>query len=69
MRSRIFKKGWSRVMPSKVRHDIICDDCSAEYVIEFDEDEIIDEPAYCVFCAFRSDECEELDMHGINFDD
>jgi len=56
-------------MPSKVRHDIICDDCSAEYVIEFDEDEIIDEPAYCVFCAFGSDECEELDMHGINFDD
>ena len=33
-------------MVSKAAEEIICFDCGAEYIIKYDEDEVLDEPIY-----------------------
>ena len=38
-------------MVSKAAEEIICFDCGAEYIIKYDEDEVLDEPIYCPFCG------------------
>lgn len=56
-------------MPSKVTKDFMCDDCGVEYMVTFDEDNIIDQPMYCPFCSLQSQDYNEMDVEGFDFDE
>lgn len=46
-------------MSRKTVEDYTCDGCGAEYTITYSEEEIMEEPIYCPFCA------NELDTYDI----
>ena len=45
-------------MGSKRTIEYFCEDCHAEYMITWDEDNLLDNPLYCPFCAYMEDELE-----------
>jgi len=56
-------------MPSKVTKDFSCDNCGVEYMVTFDEDNVIDQPTYCPFCKAKSSDYDDIDVNEIDFDD
>ena len=48
-------------MSSKTSIEHYCENCGAEYMVTFDQDNQIEEPIFCVFCAQLIDS-EELDF-------
>lgn len=58
-------------MPSKVTKDFSCDNCGVEYMVTFDEHDVLDEPEYCPFCKAKSSDFSGADDDGdeLNFDD
>lgn len=38
-------------MTSKVTLDFYCHSCGSEYMVTFDQDNQIEEPVFCTFCA------------------
>jgi hypothetical protein len=58
-------------MPSKVTKDFSCDNCGIEYMVTFDEDNVIDQPEYCPFCKAKSSDFDEteLELDELDFDD
>ena len=56
-------------MPSRVTKDFMCDDCGVEYMVTFDEDNVIDQPMHCPFCSSLSQDYDEMDIKNLDFDD
>ena len=56
-------------MSSKITKDYICNGCGAEYMLTYDEDNIMDEPKSCPFCGAINIDTEELDVNGLGFDE
>ena len=38
-------------MPSKITRDFLCNNCGAEYMLTYDEDNIMEDPCFCPFCG------------------
>ena len=52
-------------MASNKPEEVVCFDCGAEYIIKYDEDEVLDEAIYCPFCG-SSKEAELTDELDFN---
>lgn len=46
-------------MSSKLTIEYECEKCGAEYMITFDEENIIDQPLYCPFCSGHNDDYDD----------
>ena len=46
-------------MSSKLTIEYECQKCGAEYMITFDEENIIDQPIYCPFCSGHNDNYDD----------
>jgi DNA-directed RNA polymerase subunit RPC12/RpoP len=58
-------------MASRITKDYVCNNCGAEYMLTYDEDNILEEPKFCPFCGPKNlllDD-DELDIDGLDFDD
>lgn len=42
-------------MDNKKNQDFLCDNCGAEYVLIFDNEDILEEPIFCPFCGYEKD--------------
>jgi len=47
----------------------MCDDCGVEYMVTFDEENVIDQPMYCPFCSSQSQDYNEMNVEGFDFDE
>ena len=58
-------------MPSKITKDFLCNNCGAEYMLTYDEDNIMEDPCFCPFCGPKNIllDDDELDIDGLGFDD
>jgi len=55
-------------MSSRVTKDYVCDACGVEYMITFDEENIVDQPMHCPFCSSQNQDYDEMDIDGFDFD-
>ena len=57
-------------MVSKITKDYLCNSCGAEYMLTYDEDNILEEPKFCPFCGHSSElsDTDEFDIDGLDFD-
>jgi len=46
-------------MSSKITKEYECEKCGVEYMITFDEDNIMDQPLYCPFCSDHNDDFDD----------
>lgn len=56
-------------MQSKITKEYECENCGAEYMITFDEDNIMDQPMYCPFCCDHNDDFDDEDDLSFGSDD
>lgn len=42
--------------------EYFCDSCHSEYMIIYDEDDLLDNPSYCPFCCAAVDDDDDDDF-------
>ena len=58
-------------MSRKTLEEFICDSCGAEYTVTYIEEDIMEEPVFCPFCANELDtyDIEDDFQDELNFED